>query len=262
MSSPESSGTPTESKDVPAKPAPAKPAAAPKPAAAAQPAPSGPAAKPQGPSAIEVARRIRRERARRLLRALVLWVVVPTLLGAIYYGFVAATQYESVATLVMSADAKNPQVAATILREHLLSRDMLRKLESHQQLREHYRQGGDAFSRLPAQARSETRYRFYRDHVDARYDAQTHVFTLTVRAFSGAAAQQFAKAMLQESRDFVMAMTHSQASPFVVVAQPSAPDEASYPRRGYSILTVFFASLALFAIGSLLIGAVREHAQF
>jgi capsule polysaccharide export protein KpsE/RkpR len=46
------------------------------------------------------------------------------------------------------------------------------------------------------------------------------------------------------------------------LASPSLPDQAAYPRRGYGILTVFFAALALFGIGKLLVAAVREHAQF
>ena len=205
---------------------------------------------------------MRRERAQRLFRALALWVALPTLLGAIYYGFMATTQYESVATVVINSETEKPQVAATIMREHIVSRDMLRVLEQRQHASQHYQHSGDFIARLSPHARSETRYRYFRDHVDVRYDAQTRVFSLTVRAFSGEAARRFARVMLDESRDFVMATTHSKTPPFYVVAQPSSPDEATYPRRGYSIITVFFASLALFAIGSLLIAAVREHAQF
>jgi capsular polysaccharide transport system permease protein len=191
-----------------------------------------------------------------------LWVALPTLLGALYYGLIAAKQYESVATVVINSETDKPQVAATLMREHLISRDMQRVLEKREHMGAHYQQGGDFISRLSPHARSETRYSFFRDHVDVRYDAQTRVLSLTVRAFSGEAARRFARLMLEDSQEFVMATTHSKTPPFFVVAKPSAPDEATYPRRGYAIVTVFFASLALFAIGSLLIAAVREHAQF
>jgi capsule polysaccharide export protein KpsE/RkpR len=53
-----------------------------------------------------------------------------------------------------------------------------------------------------------------------------------------------------------------EETPLVVVAAPSLPNEPSYPRRLYGVATVLFVSLLLFGIGSLLIAAVREHAQF
>ncbi len=45
------------------------------------------------------------------------------------------------------------------------------------------------------------------------------------------------------------------------IAEPSTPDEATYPRRGLGILTVFVLALAIMGIGSLLLAAVREHAR-
>jgi len=47
----------------------------------------------------------------------------------------------------------------------------------------------------------------------------------------------------------------------ISIAKPSLPDQASYPRRVVSILTVFILSLLALGIGTLTVAAVREHAQ-
>jgi capsular polysaccharide transport system permease protein len=46
-----------------------------------------------------------------------------------------------------------------------------------------------------------------------------------------------------------------------IVAAPSMADEATYPKRVFSILTVFACSLLIFGIGSLLVATVKEHAR-
>jgi len=54
----------------------------------------------------------------------------------------------------------------------------------------------------------------------------------------------------------------ARQAPLVTISKPSLPTEPSYPRRLYGVMTVLFVSLGLFGVGSLLISAVREHAQF
>jgi capsular polysaccharide transport system permease protein len=46
-----------------------------------------------------------------------------------------------------------------------------------------------------------------------------------------------------------------------IIASPSSPDDATHPKRILGVVTVLFASLALFGILSLLVAAVREHAR-
>ena len=214
------------------------------------------------PTAAQVARQVRHERARSLARALFLWVGLPTLLAIVYYGFVARQQYESVSTLVLRGAEADAAIHATTFTEYALSREMLSYLDREVSFSKHYREHGDFIARLGKKAGSETRHDYFLHKVDARYDHASHVLTLRVRSFSGKTAQQFCAAILQHASDFVQGVDHSTAHALVVVAKPSAPSEAKYPRRAYEIVTVFLASLALFAIGSLLIAAVREHAQF
>jgi capsular polysaccharide transport system permease protein len=46
-----------------------------------------------------------------------------------------------------------------------------------------------------------------------------------------------------------------------VVAEPSVPDEAMFPRRFLVLLTTFLACLVLFGVGSLSWAAIKEHAR-
>lgn len=46
----------------------------------------------------------------------------------------------------------------------------------------------------------------------------------------------------------------------LVVAAPSLPDEATYPRRAWGVATVFFGALVLVVVLWLVVAVVREHA--
>lgn len=206
-------------------------------------------------SAVEVARAARRRKAQRLLRNLSLWVGLPTLAGVIYFGFLAGSQYESFATLSV------PGGHSVVLREYLLSRDMLAALDAKAQFSEHYTNAKDPFAGLAAGSGSEDRYRGFLDKVDVRVE-QSGLLRLRVRAFSGAEAQRFARQIVEELGVFWSAQQLDPAGRVVVVSQPSQASQPTYPRRVYGMLTVCLVSLALFAIGSLLVAAAREHAQF
>ncbi|HEX6242890.1 MAG TPA: hypothetical protein VFZ61_18380 [Polyangiales bacterium] len=206
-------------------------------------------------SAVEVARAARKRKARRLLRNLSLWVGLPTLAGVIYFAFLASDQYESFATLSV------PASQSVVLREYMLSRDMLGALDTKVHFSEHYSSAHDPFAGLPVGAGSEDRYHGFQDKVDVRVE-QSGLLRLRVRAFSGESAQQFARSMLEQLGGFYAAQQMEAHGKLVVVAQPSRASQPTYPRRVYGMLTVLLVSLALFAIGSLLVAAAREHAQF
>jgi capsule polysaccharide export protein KpsE/RkpR len=207
------------------------------------------------PSAVELARAARRRRAQRLLRNLALWVGLPTLAGIVYFSLLARDQYESFATLSV------PTAQAVVLREFMLSRDMLATLERTARFSEHYASAKDPFAGLAAGAGSEDRYRGFVDKVDVRLE-QSGLLRLRVRAFGGAEAQLFAREMVAQITAFWAAQQLDPVGKVVVVSQPSRASQPTYPRRVYGMLTVCLVSLALFAIGSLLVAAAREHAQF
>jgi capsule polysaccharide export protein KpsE/RkpR len=206
-------------------------------------------------SAVEIARAARARRARRLIRNLVLWVGVPSLLGVLYFGLIAVDQYESFSVLAV------PPAQSIMLREYVLSRDMLKKLESGAQFSQKYGGLNDPFEGLPAHAGSEQRYRFFLRKVDVGIE-DAGIFRLKVRATTSADAARFAQLMVSELGTFIAAHHADPAAHMVVVSAPSVPTEPTYPQRLYGMVTVLLVSAALYAIGSLLVAAAREHAQF
>lgn len=210
-------------------------------------------------SAAEIARQMRHKKARRLARNLVLWVGLPTLVSALYFGVIAQNQYESSATVVLGG--ASPLHQAVIMREYTLSRDMLRRLEKEQAFSRHYKDHGDFWAKLRERAGSEKRFAYFKDHVRVDYDQLAQVMTFRAQAFTPDAAQKFAQSLLSFSTEFLTRNTGTDTG-VVVVSRPDAPTDSTYPRRLYGVITVFFASLALFGIGSLLIASVREHAHF
>jgi len=91
----------------------------------------------------------------------------------------------------------------------------------------------------------------------------------TPEAIADARVRQVTRDMAEREVDAALtALSRERTSvrereaPFVTISKPSTPTEAAYPRRLYGVMTVLFVSLGLFGVGSLLISAVREHAQF
>ncbi|MDH5491843.1 MAG: hypothetical protein OEY14_07810 [Myxococcales bacterium] len=170
------------------------------------------------------ARDLRRQRARRLVLRMGVFVVLPTLLAAIYYGALASPQYESTtAFTIQSADGGGgaggleliigslPGSSAArdslLVRDHVLSRDMLTHLVEEQGYLEHYAsERHDLLSRLGADVSSEQRFGYYLDHVDIAHDSKSGVLTLQVRAFSADYAAQLAEAILEASHQMVNRM--------------------------------------------------------
>lgn len=84
-----------------------------------------------------------------------------------------------------------------LLREHLLSVDMLKKVESELPFRQHYSENGDIFSRLwDANAPIEHLHRYYKKRIDVRMDQYAGVLNIEVQAFSPEFAHQLAQLIL------------------------------------------------------------------
>jgi capsular polysaccharide transport system permease protein len=313
----------------PAKPAKKKPLAAkptpslPPPGAEIERPDEGAAAMAIAPrSGAGAARALRKKRARAMALGLAVWVGIPFILSLVYYGFIARSEYESVAQLAVRGQEVAARVA--MLREHIVSRDMLAKVEAVAPLSQEYQSSRDPWTRFLASSGSEGAYQAFRHHVTADADATTGIVTLRVKALSGQEAQAIAKVIAEESERFLLtlgggrprdavaaakaqladvearlvaleqsaeasqpprvaavrrdvlqkelesalrgleAALHNPptADGLVMVSKPSLPSEAVYPRRFYGVISVLFISLLLFGIASLMIAAVREHAQF
>lgn len=205
--------------------------------------------------AVEVARAARKRRAQRIASAMALWVGLPTLLGLLYFFGLAADQYESFSTFMV------PAQRSVMLTEYLRSRDLVGKLDKKVRFSDHYKDPGDPFSALAPDAGSERRYESFLHRVDIRPGA-AGVIRLKVRAYSAKDAQLFASEIIAHGREFSAAHSEDGKDHLLVISSPSRASESTYPRRAYGVLATFLVSLALYAIGSLLIAAAREHAQF
>lgn len=164
--------------------------------------------------------KVRKQRARSLGKRFALFVGLPTLLGVLHYGWLASDVYESVSPFTVQSAEKSASLGleslmgvipgagstrdALAVREYILSRDVLRRLDEDHGFIAHYQStDADIISRLAADATFEDAYEYYLDHVDASFDSMSSVLTLRVRAFDPQAAQTFAQAIIGYSEEMV-----------------------------------------------------------
>lgn len=164
----------------------------------------------------------------RRYRAFLLVVVVPTLLTAAYYFLIASDQYVSEAHfLVHSADRSNQAPAglsmlmsrsgmggggggseAMSVGDYLASHDAVSALARNAQLVERFRRPeADWLSRLYSDApEPEKLFKYYLRHVEVRYDNDTGITRLTVRAFRPVDSYAIINALLNLGEQRVNAM--------------------------------------------------------
>lgn len=83
------------------------------------------------------------------------------------------------------------------------------------------------------------------------FESERLQLELAETAFKSAlASQEAARITAQNDRSYLVAF-----------ATPSLPDVPAEPRRLYMILTTCVVSLLVFGVGSLIVGAIREHAR-
>jgi capsular polysaccharide transport system permease protein len=174
---------------------------------------------PPARSSKAVARELRKERGKKLLKRLGVFVLLPTLVSAAYYGFVASPQYESFAMFTIhSAELRTSGGIESLLsvatggggrdvlavRDYVLSRDMLAKLDKEHGFTAHYRSPSvDFWSRLGSDTSFEDAYQYFDSKVHADFDTTSGTLTLRVRAFSADKSIELAKAVLASSEEMV-----------------------------------------------------------
>lgn len=218
-----------------------------------QPAPAATAA--------SVVKQVRRQQARRLLARLALFVLLPTLLATVYYAKLASDQFESYSHFtVHSAESQAvlpfesllgvtgaPATRDTLaVREYILSRDMLARLQRDHAFIDHYKQSGaDFLTRLAADASFEEAYEYYEDKVQVDFDSTSGTLTLRVRALSAERAQQFSEAIIRYSEEMVNKLT-----------QREREDQTRYAEQ-----TVKEAEKRLVAARKALLTQQRKHSE-
>lgn len=172
-------------------------------------------------SAKAQAEAVRRQRTRRLIKKLCLFVLTPTILAAVYYGGIASNQYESYALFTVQSSELRPSLGvegllagiatgssgshdALSVRDYVLSRDMLARLDKDHKFIAHFKgEQHDVWSRLSRDASFEEAYGYFGRKVYADYDTASGAVTLRVRAFSADSATEFARSILAYSEEMV-----------------------------------------------------------
>ena len=189
----------------------------------------------------ELPRNKRPSWVRRHLRlvSLLLFVVAPTAVVAVYFFGFASDQYVSEAKFVVRGASVQSQGALSTLlqttgmshaqedtyavQDYIMSRDALNELLRTQDIRAVFnRPEADWLSRFPRfswHATFEHFYDYYQDHVDVVLDSTTNVSTLTVKTFRPLDSERVARALLTESEALVNRMNDRQRENSMGVAR-------------------------------------------
>ena len=166
---------------------------------------------------------------RRLVKKSPHWAVaiVAIILVSFYWFFWAQDRYVSRATVVL----ESPQVAAPeislsslmgggggntqdllLLREHLLSVDMLRRIDEELDIRGHYTEHGDIFARLHNHdAPIEDLHKYYLRRVTVELDEYAGVLNVQVEGYTPEFAHQMTTLLLEAGEAHMNEMGHRLA---------------------------------------------------
>jgi len=166
---------------------------------------------------IEAARRMKAKRLKLQLRV---WVGIPTLIAAIYYGLIHSDYYQSESSYSIQSTDRGSATSldsvigtlpgmgsdkdALTVKEYILSRDVLKRLDKEHDFLKHYQESGaDWFTRLSRSATFEEDFEYYLSRVNVDYDTQSGISTLKVMALTAEQAAQFASALLTYGEELV-----------------------------------------------------------
>ncbi|WP_084386632.1 ABC transporter permease [Castellaniella caeni] len=186
-----------------------------------------------------------RRRQRRLLWGI---VIIPMLLAIVYYALLADSRYVSQAQVAVrqtngQASQDVPGLAMLLtggnstsreetlyLREYIRSQDMLDALNAQLHWTAHFSgRWRDPLYWLSDNATTEDQLAFYQRLVNARFDEETGLLTITVEALDPEFAQSSLAFILKTSEAFVNELSHRMAREQVKFAE----DELAQAQRDY-----------------------------
>jgi capsular polysaccharide transport system permease protein len=174
-------------------------------------------------------------------RWFLLFVIFPTLLAAIYYGFFASDVYVSesrfvikspdqkrsststLANLIQTTGLSGGQEQANEVLAYVRSRDALKALQKDPDIRAKFSMSGvDFLSRFPrpfSDGSFEALYKFYNNMADASLDHETSVAVISVKAFTPLDAYQINRRLLELSEALVNRLNARAQSKGIAEAQ-------------------------------------------
>lgn len=198
-----------------------------------------------------------RDRVRRQ-RWFLLFVVAPSLLAIVYYGFIASDLYVSEARFVIkSPDSKQTQLSglASIMQttglsagqeqtneviDYIKSRDALRELSKRVPVQASFTTASaDRFSRFPGVFQDitfEGLYKYYLKMIEAHVDQDSGNAVLTVKAFTASDAHRLNENLLQLSEALVNRLNARASSRSIDEAQQRVQIAENRVREARSLL--------------------------
>ena len=151
------------------------------------------------------------------------------LLSSIYWLFIASDRYVSEAHVIIQRTEMSAGVAPDIsslltggvatnrsdqlvLRDYLLSMDMVRKLDAELGLAEYYSSWRiDPFSKGPSDPTIEELHRYYLSRVSVEYDDYAGVLIIKAEGFDPSMARAITKALVRDGETFMNSLMHGLA---------------------------------------------------
>ncbi|SOY97720.1 capsule polysialic acid export protein [Cupriavidus taiwanensis] len=182
--------------------------------------------------------------------------VAACLLAVVYWSVIASDLYVSEARVVVersdgvgasAADFTSLLVGNTapqdllLLREYLLSADMLKKLDAKLGLRKHYADSGrDPLSRLWFEDASLERFHdYYLKRVSVEYDDFARVLVIRVQGYTSEMAHAIAQELVADGERFMNEMTHRIASEQVVYIEKQVHDQGERLKAARQALVAY-----------------------
>lgn len=159
----------------------------------------------------------------------VLLLAIPFVLFAFYQLVWAAPRFESRAQLIIQQPdgmaTMDPSMAllsglgvggnstadTEIAKAYIHSEDMLNYLQAHNNLKEHYQNGGDVFSRLSNDASIEDLLKFYINHTTVEIDEASGVIKILVQGFTPEFANTLTQAIVNRAEWYINSIGHQLA---------------------------------------------------
>lgn len=151
------------------------------------------------------------------------WVwclVLPFILSCCYFGFIASDRYVAEAKVIikqaenggkgsfdiplLGSSSSTGKQDAYLVRDFILSLDMLNQLDTTLALRAHYQnKDADLLSRLWESDPQEEFLNYYRKHLTISYDELSGVLAIQAQAFNPEFAQKIVQTILQQSENYI-----------------------------------------------------------
>ena len=154
-------------------------------------------------------------------------VVIPFILVLLYYTLLATDRFTSQAIITIKGDngamgglelgllglgGASGLEDERIVKEYMLSNDMLTYLNENIQHKEHFQSDdADYFSRLSKGATREEYIQYYQEHVDIYLDETSGFIQIDVQAFDAKYAMHLLNTMLEHSENVINGVSHSLA---------------------------------------------------